>query len=54
MFKLLCAATQDFRYLASICVKDGKVFALFVRSPTRSFKANEANLRHIIETFRLL
>jgi hypothetical protein len=26
---------QEFRYLSSIAVKDGKVFALFVRSPAR-------------------
>ena len=45
---------SDFHYLASIAVKEGKVFALFVRSPTRMFKSNEAGLRHILETFRLL
>jgi hypothetical protein len=26
---------QEYRYLSSIAVKDGKVFALFVRSPAR-------------------
>jgi len=46
--------TQDYRYLASIAVKDGKVFALFVRSPARAFKSNEAGLRHMQETLRLL
>lgn len=44
----------DFHYLASIAVKEGKVFALFVRSPARMFKSNEVGLRHILETFRLL
>jgi hypothetical protein len=46
--------SPDFRYLASIAVKDGKVFALFVRSPSRSFKSNETALRHMVDTFRLL
>ena len=45
---------QEYRYLSSIAVKDGKVFALFVRSPARAFGRNEADLRHIIETFELL
>ena len=47
-------AQQEYRYLSSIAVKDGKVFALFVRSPARAFGRNEADLRHIIETFELL
>jgi hypothetical protein len=29
----------------------GKVYALFVKSPTRLFKENEAALRHVIDTF---
>lgn len=45
---------QDCHYLGSIAVKNGKVFALFVRSPTKSFKDNEEKLRHIINTFTLL
>eukprot|EP00775_Hariotina_reticulata_P003835 gene3835-4092_t len=45
---------QSYRYLSSIAVKDGKVFALFVRSPTRAFTAAEPDLRHIVDTFRLL
>jgi hypothetical protein len=45
---------QEFRYLASISVKDGKVFALFVRCPARAFGRSEADLRHVIDTFRLL
>lgn len=46
--------SPEFRYLSSIAVKQGKVFALFVRCPTKNFKAAEPQLRHIIETFRLL
>lgn len=45
---------QETRYLASISVNNGKVFALFVKTPARSFRANEEKLRHIIDTFRLL
>eukprot|EP00798_Chlamydomonas_sp_ICE-L_P017383 gene17383-23686_t len=43
-----------FHYLASIAVKNGVVFALFVRSPAKDFKANEENLRYILSTFALL
>jgi hypothetical protein len=43
--------SPDVRYLASITVNAGKVYALFVKSPTRLFAANEAALRHIVETF---
>jgi len=46
--------SPDFRYLSSIAVKNGKVFALFVRCPSRSFKASEDKLRHIVSTFKLL
>lgn len=45
--------SPDYRYLSSVAVKDGKVFALFVRSPSRSFKRDEEKLRHIISTFKL-
>eukprot|EP00879_Flechtneria_rotunda_P002639 GHRR01002842.1.p1 GENE.GHRR01002842.1~~GHRR01002842.1.p1 ORF type:complete len:273 (+),score=75.84 GHRR01002842.1:66-884(+) len=43
-----------YRYLSSIAVKDGKVFALFVRSPSRMFTNSEGALRHIVDTFKLL
>lgn len=46
--------SPDYRYLSSIAVKDGKVFALFVRSPSRTFKKEEAKLRKMISTFTLL
>mmetsp|Transcript_12973 Transcript_12973/g.35342 ORF Transcript_12973/g.35342 Transcript_12973/m.35342 type:complete len:277 (+) Transcript_12973:92-922(+) len=42
------------RYLASISVKYGKVYALFVKSPAKEFEQNEGQLRHIIDTFRLV
>ncbi|KAF5831745.1 thylakoid lumen protein [Dunaliella salina] len=42
------------RYLASIGVKYGKVYALFVKSPAKEFEQNEGQLRHIIDTFRLV
>ncbi|KAI8467624.1 MAG: thylakoid lumen protein [Monoraphidium minutum] len=46
--------SPDFRYLASIAVKDGKVFALFVRCPARAFSKAEGDLRRIVDTFTLL
>lgn len=46
--------SPEFRYLATIAVNNGKVFALFVRSPAKNFKASETQLRHIVDTFRLL
>ena len=46
--------SPDYRYLSSIAVKQGKVFALFVRSPARGFASSEKDLRHIQETFKLL
>jgi hypothetical protein len=48
------ARSPEFRYLATIAVQSGKVFALFVRCPSKAFKANETKLRHIITTFTLL
>lgn len=46
--------SPEYRYLSSIAVKDGKVFALFVRSPARAFGRNEPALRHIVATFELI
>lgn len=46
--------SPGFRYLATVAVKSGKVFALFVRSPARSFNANQDKLRHIVDSFKLL
>lgn len=47
-------ASPSFHYLSSICVKDGKVYALFVRSPSKTFAASESKLRHIVDTFTLV
>lgn len=47
-------AGPDFTYLACVTLKGGKVFALFVSCPTRGFKAAEADLRHIVQTFKTL
>eukprot|EP00877_Chromochloris_zofingiensis_P002444 jgi/Chrzof1/121/Cz01g04040.t1_P19-2 len=46
--------SPDYRYLSSIAVKSGKVYALFVRSPSRAFGKSEQQLRHIVDTFKLL
>lgn len=43
-----------FRYLSTITTQKGKVFALFVRSPSKDFANVEEPLRHIVETFKLL
>lgn len=45
---------QDVTYLSSITVAQGKVYAMFVKSPTRSFKSNEDKYRSIVQSFRLL
>ena len=44
----------DSVYLASVTLKGGKVFALFVSSPAKAFGANETTLRHIVESFKTL
>ncbi|GLI69716.1 hypothetical protein VaNZ11_014225 [Volvox africanus] len=45
--------SPEYHYLVTITVSQGKVFGVFVRSPSKSFAANEAKLRHIVDTFRL-
>lgn len=44
----------DSVYLASVTLRNGKVFALFVSSPAKAFAASEAKLRHIVESFTTL
>ena len=46
--------SPDLTYLIAVTVNMGKVYALFVKSPTRAFKAEEENLRHAAKTFRTL
>ena len=46
--------SPDVQYLATFTVNMGKVFALFVKCPTRSFKASEEALRHVQDTFHTL
>lgn len=46
--------SADVTYLVSVTVKYGKVFALFVKSPTKSFTADQDKLRHVVETFKTL
>lgn len=41
-------------YMASITVAYGKVFALFVSTPARQYKANEATMRAMIQSFRTI
>ena len=44
--------SPDVTYLITVTVNYGKVFALFVKSPTRLFQQDEEKLRRIQETFR--
>lgn len=46
--------SQDITYLSSITVAQGKVYAMFVKSPTKAFKNNEGKYRDIVQSFRLL
>lgn len=46
--------SPDVTYLVSVTVKYGKVFALFVKSPTKSFSTDEEKLRHVVDTFKTL
>ena len=46
--------SPDVTYLITVTVNYGKVFALFVKSPTRLFQQDEEKLRRIQETFRTL
>ncbi|KAH7620853.1 putative Thylakoid lumenal 19 kDa protein, chloroplastic [Nannochloris sp. 'desiccata'] len=46
--------SPDVQYLCSVTVKMGKVFALFVKCPTKSFKQDEEAFRHVVETFRTI
>lgn len=44
----------DLHYLASITLKGGKVFALFVKSPTRNYAVDKVKLRAIVDSFTIL
>ena len=46
--------SPEVTYLVTVTVNYGKVFALFVKSPTKMFEQDEAKLRRIQETFRTL
>lgn len=46
--------SPDVTYLITVTVNYGKVFALFVKSPTKLFQQDEEKLRRIQDTFRTL
>ena len=46
--------SPDVTYLITVTVKYGKVFALFVKSPTRLFATDSSKLRHVVDTFKTL
>jgi len=43
---------QSISYLASVTLKGGKVFALFVKSPSKTFSSDEAKLRSVVASFK--
>ena len=46
--------SPDVTYLITVTVNYGKVFALFVKTPTKLFQQDEEKLRRIQDTFRTL
>ncbi|KAL0038049.1 hypothetical protein WJX79_000323 [Trebouxia sp. C0005] len=44
----------DLHYLASITLKSGKVFALFVKSPTKNYAVDRDKLKAIVDSFTIL
>lgn len=46
--------SPDVSYLACVTFNQGKVYALFVKSPSKSFKADEEVLRHVVDTFHTI
>lgn len=46
--------SPDVSYFITVTVKYGKVFALFVKTPTRSLQSDGPILRHVVETFKTL
>lgn len=45
---------QATQYLSTITVASGKVFAMFVKSPTKLWKDDEMKLRNIQSSFRTI
>jgi len=41
-------------YMATITVKNGKVFAFFVKAPDRDYEENKPMLKNLIQSFRTL
>jgi hypothetical protein len=46
--------SPDVQYLSTVTVDQGKVYAMFLKCPTKLFKAEEATLRHVVDTFRTI
>ncbi|CAK0736242.1 hypothetical protein CVIRNUC_000714 [Coccomyxa viridis] len=47
-------AGPGIQYLATVTERGGKVYAFFVKSPTKNFTTDEAALRSIVQSFRLV
>ncbi|KAK9815058.1 hypothetical protein WJX73_006135 [Symbiochloris irregularis] len=43
----------EFNYLSTITLDEGKVFALFTKSPTKLYKGHEDKFQHIVDSFRI-
>eukprot|EP00210_Caulerpa_lentillifera_P008659 g8258.t1 len=41
-------------YLATVTIKEGKVFAFFVKSPSKEFSENENTLRSVLTSFKTI
>ena len=46
--------SPDVHYLSTITVRQGKVYAMFIKSPPRLFAAEEARLRGMLASFRTI
>ncbi|CAL8462256.1 g1787 [Coccomyxa elongata] len=46
----LCGPANN--YLATVTLKEGKVYAFFVKSPAKSYSGDESTLRSIVQSFR--
>ena len=52
LISVVMGPAQSTSYLASVTLKGGKVFALFVKSPSKTFAADEPKLRSVISSFK--
>lgn len=46
--------SPDVRYISTVTVKNGKIFAFFIKAPTRVFKSKEAMFKGMLSSFRTM